>query len=250
MDRALYIAMTGAKYNMWSQTSHSNNLANANTTGFKADWAQARSMPVWGEHYPTRAYALTERPASDFNDGALTETGNDMDLAIEGDGFFAVLAADGQEAYTRRGDLSVTALGLLVNGDGEQLIGEGGPIALPEFEKIYIGEDGTISIRAAGAGPEEVEVVDQVKLVNPNLQQLEKGTDGLFRPFDRQPGDPVLPADPLVRVVSGFTEASNVKPVNELINILSLNRQYEMQVKMMKTAEEVSKNSERLLQMS
>ncbi|MHA7879496.1 MAG: flagellar basal-body rod protein FlgF [Saccharospirillum sp.] len=247
MDRALYIAMTGAKNNMMAQTSHSNNLANASTTGFRADWEQARSMPVFGEHYPTRAYAMTERPATDFNDGPMVATGNDLDVAVAGDGFFAVVDDQGEEAYTRRGDFAVSPDGALINGSGQQVVGNGGPIVLPPFEKVDIGNDGTISIRPQGAGPDELLIIDNLKLVNPDLQNFEKGTDGLFRPRE---GEPVLPADPVLQVVTGFVEGSNVNPVNELTNILALNRQYEMQVKMMKTAEEVSRASEQLLRLS
>jgi len=247
MDRALYIAMTGAKNNMMAQTSHSNNLANASTTGFRADWEQARAMPVYGEHYPSRAYAMTERPATDFNDGPLKETGSELDVAIAGDGFFAVQDAEGNEAYTRRGDMAVTPLGELINGSGQPVIGNGGPIVLPPYEKVDIGEDGTISIRPAGAGPNEMLVIDNLKIVNPDLQNLEKGTDGLFRPRE---GDAVLEDDPALKVTTGFVEGSNVNSVHELTNILSLNRQYEMQVKMMKSAEEMSRSSEQLLRLS
>lgn len=247
MDRAVYIAMTGAKNNMLSQTSHSNNLANARTYGFKADWAQARAIPVWGEHHPSRAFALTERPASDFNDGALIETGNELDTAITGDGFFSIVDANGQEAYSRRGDFSVTPLGELINGSGQQIIGEGGPIVLPPYQRVEIGTDGVISIRPPGAGPQGMVAVDALKIVNPELQTFEKGTDGLFRPSE---GPAILPADPLMTVVTGFVEGSNVNSVAELTNILSLNRQYETQVKMMKTADDMSRSSERVLQMS
>lgn len=247
MDRAVYIAMTGAKNNMWSQTSHSNNIANANTYGFKSDWAQARAIPVFGEHHPSRAFALTERPASDFNDGALIETGNELDTAITGDGFFAVLDSQGQEAYTRRGDFSVTPLGELINGAGEPVIGEGGPIVLPPYQKVEIALDGTISIRPPGSNPNELVVVDALKIVNPDFQNFEKGTDGLFRPVQ---GAPILPDDPALTVVSGFVEASNVNSVHELTNLLALNRQYEFQIKMMKTADDVSQASERILQLS
>lgn len=247
MDRAIYISMTGAKNNMLSQTSHANNLANANTYGFKSDWAQARAIPVWGEHYPSRAFALTERPASDFNDGALIETGNELDTAITGDGFFAVLDATGQEAYTRRGDFAVTPLGELINGSGQPVLGQGGaPISLPPYEKLEIGIDGTVSIRPAGAGPNEMVALDVIKLVNPDFQNFEKGTDGLFRPVE---GAPILEADDTLSVVNGFLEASNVNSVHELTNLLALNRQYEMQVKMMKTADDMSRSSERVLQL-
>lgn len=247
MDRALYIAMTGAKNNMMSQTSHSNNLANASTTGFRADWEQARSMPVFGEHYPTRAYAMAERPATDFNDGPMIATGNDLDVAVAGNGFFAIVDGQGEEAYTRRGDFAVAPDGALINGSGQQVIGNGGPIVLPPFEKLEIGNDGIISIRPQGAGPDEMLIIDNLKLVNPDLQNLEKGTDGLFRPRE---GEPILAADPVLQVVTGFVEGSNVNPVHELTSILALNRQYEMQVKMMKTAEEVSQASEQILRMN
>src|SRR5690606_3525000 len=106
MDKALYIAMTGARHNMLAQTSHSNNLANLNTTGFRADLAQARSMPVYyGAGLPTRAYSLTESPTSNFEQGPMISTGNDLDIAISGVGFIAVQAPDGSEAYTRAGNL-------------------------------------------------------------------------------------------------------------------------------------------------
>lgn len=247
MDRALYIAMTGAKNNMMAQTSHSNNLANASTTGFRADWAQARTMPVYGEHFPTRAYSMTERPATDFNDGPLIETGNELDVAVGGDGFLSVLDAEGNEAYTRRGDLAVTPLGELINGVGQPVLGNGGPIVLPPYEKLEIAGDGTISIRPAGGGPNEMLVIDALKVVNPDLQNFEKGTDGLFRPRE---GEAVLAGDPALRVVSGFVEGSNVNAVAELTNILAINRQYEMQIKMMKASDDVSQAAEQLLRLN
>lgn len=247
MDRAIYIAMTGAKHNMLAQAAHSNNLANASTTGFRADFEQARAMPVFGEHYPSRAYSMTERPASDFNEGPLISTSRDLDVAIAGQGFLAVLDENGEEAYTRRGDLTVDAAGQVLNGDGRPVMGEGGPLVIPPYQQLFIGNDGVISVRAPGDGPQELLQVDALKLVNPDLQTMEKGTDGLFRPNQ---GDAVLVADPLVQVRSGYLEGSNVKAVTELVSILSLSRQYEMQIKMMKSAEEASEASQRLLQMS
>ena len=243
MDRALFIAMTGAKNNMFSQTAHANNLANARTTGFKADFAQARAMPVFGEHHPSRAYSMSERPASDFNDGSLIATGNALDISIMGDGFFEVTGEDGAVGYTRRGDLSVAPDGSLINGVGQPINGGGGAITLPAYENVHIGEDGTITIRPAGAGPDALVVVDQIKIVNPDFQNFEKGTDGLFRPLDGG----VLEQDPLLRVASGFVENSNVNAVNELVNILSISRQYETQVKMMRSADEMTQKSAELL---
>lgn len=247
MDKALYIAMTGAKHNMLAQASHSNNMANLNTTGFRADFAQARSMPVYyGDGHPTRAYALTERPASNFESGPLNETGRDLDIAIEGDGFIAVQAPDGTEAYTRAGGLHIDSLGILRNGSGLPVIGNEGPIALPPLDKLEIGADGTLSVVAQGLGPEAMVEVDRIKLVNPDLQQVSKGEDGLFRLEGGVPAE----ADANVSVITGFLEGSNVNAVNEFTQILSLSRQYEMQLKLMQTAKQNSETSARLLQNS
>lgn len=247
MDKALYIAMTGARHNMLAQTSHSNNLANLNTTGFRADLAQARSMPVYyGAGLPTRAYSLTESPTSNFEQGPMITTGNDLDIAISGAGFIAVQAPDGSEAYTRAGNLAVDANGILRNGAGLAVIGNAGPIALPPLEKLEIGSDGTLSVVALGQGPEAMVEVNRIKLINPDVQNMEKGEDGLFRQRD---GQPVPPAAE-VRIVSGVMEGSNVNAIHEFTNILSLSRQYEMQVKLMKDIEQNSESSAQLLRMT
>ncbi|MCY0967084.1 flagellar basal-body rod protein FlgF [Parathalassolituus penaei] len=236
MDRALYIAMSGAKQNTLGQAAHANNLANASTTGFRSDYTESRAMGVFGDYFPSRAYAMTERPASDFREGPLQETGRDMDVALEGAGWFAVMGPDGQEAYTRAGDLSVDPAGRLINGNGLQLIGDGGPVTLPEFTKIEISKAGIITIQPAGETPVGVAEPVQLKLVNPDAKQLEKGEDGLFR--FRDPNTPPAQADPTVTLVNGFVEGSNVNAVSELTSLIALNRQYEMQVKLMKRVDE------------
>ena len=237
MDHALYIAMSGAKHNALGVAASSNNLANVSTTGFRQDFEQARSMPVFGDFYPTRAYAMEERPASDFNPGTLIHTDRDLDLAIENEGWFAVQDDSGEEAYTRRGDLRVDSVGRLLNGEGKQLIGNGGPIVLPPFEKIEIAKDGTVSVVALGEEPAVVANVSQLKLVKPDLSEMEKGVDGLFHMRGAQPGD-VQPFDAAVVLEVGHLEHSNVNSVQALTDMLSLQRQYEMQVKMMKTVDE------------
>ncbi|MGH1371942.1 MAG: flagellar basal-body rod protein FlgF [Cellvibrionaceae bacterium] len=245
MDKALYISMTGAKHNMLAQSVHSNNLANANTTGFRADFAQARSMAVYyGDGHPSRAYALTENPASDFSQGALVQTGRDLDFAIEGEGFVAVQAADGTEAYTRSASLQLTAQGQLLTGNGSPVLGQGGPVFIPPSSKVDIGVDGSITTK--GAGPLDLAQPDRIRLVNPDLSQLEKGEDGLFRLRDGT----AAPVDGAIRLQSGFVESSNVNAISEFTDVLSLSRQYELSVKMMKTVEGNSESSARLLQSS
>lgn len=245
MDKALYIAMTGAKHNMRAQAAHANNLANINTVGFKADFAQARSMPVYyGDGHPTRAYALAESPATDFKQGALVETGRELDIAIEGDGFIAVQAPDGTEAYTRAGSLFVDSVGLLRTGNGLPVLGNGGPVALPPAEKIDVAIDGTITIIPLGQGVDAPAQVDRIKLVNPPTNSIKRMEDGLIRSLNQEEE---VPADANVRVISGFVEGSNVNAVNELTNVLSLARQYEMQVKIMQAVKENSETSASLL---
>ncbi|WP_415896964.1 flagellar basal body rod protein FlgF [Neptuniibacter sp. QD72_48] len=247
MDKVLYLAMSGARENMLAQQAHANNLANANTTGFKADLAQARAMQVFGEGHASRVYAQTERPATDLTSGTLIETGRQLDLAVAGDGWISVISADGTEGFTRAGSLQINAANQLVTGSGLPVMGNGGiPIVLPPFENIEIATNGTITIQPLGDNAAELLVADQIKLVNPDPQTLFKGPDGLMITGNQAA---VLP-DANVRIRSGFLEASNVNAVSELTGIISTSRQFEMQIKMMKTAEENSETAASILKMS
>ncbi|HMV71128.1 MAG TPA: flagellar basal body rod protein FlgF [Pseudomonadales bacterium] len=247
MDRALYTSMTGAKHNTFAQAVHANNLANVATDGFRRDYVAARSMGVWfGDGLPTRAHALTERPATDFTIGTLRETGRDLDVALRGAGWIAVRAPDGSEAYTRDGNLQITALGQLLTGSGLPVLGNGGPIALPQASKVEIGTDGTITVRALGQGSDALAQVERIRLVNPPAQDLHKSEDGLIRVRE---GVRVT-ADPTVRLASGFLEGSNVNAVEAMTEMLGLARQYEVQVKLMRTVDQNSEAAARLLQVS
>ncbi|MCU7941293.1 MAG: flagellar basal body rod protein FlgF [Candidatus Thiodiazotropha sp. (ex Cardiolucina cf. quadrata)] len=246
MDRMLYLAMSGAKETLIAQANNSNNLANVNTPGFMEDLNQFRSMPVFGQGYPTRVYALDERPNINFDKGSIQSTGNPLDLAIKGDGYFAVQAADGSEAYSRRGDLKVDANGLVTNGEGLPLIGNSGPIALPPYERLEIAPDGTITILPEGSTPEALAIVDRIKMVNPDTEQLFKGEDGLMRLLEGEESD----ADAATELVSGALESSNVNVADTLVTMIELARKFEMQVNMMKTAEDLDNASVRLMSMS
>ncbi|SDX44808.1 flagellar basal body rod protein FlgF [Marinobacter mobilis] len=248
MDKSLYIGMSGAKQNMLSQRAHANNLANVNTTGFKRDFAQARSMPVFGEHYPTRAYAMTERPGTDLAAGALMDTGRKLDVAVEGDGWLSIQNAQGQEVFSRSGSLQIDVNGLLRNANGDLVLGNGGPVALPPFDNVEVGADGTISIVPVGGPPDQLVVVDRLKLVNPPRDALEKGEDGYIRRKADQALGGAEPVDGNLRVATGFLESSNVNAVEEMIANLELSRQFEMQIKIMRTANDNSEAAARLLQ--
>ncbi|RUO65883.1 flagellar basal-body rod protein FlgF [Pseudidiomarina planktonica] len=247
MDRMLYIAMSGAKENMNGIALRANNLANTNSVGFKSDLQQARSMQAYGEGMPTRVFSLTESPGQNYAGGALMTTERNLDVAVNGDGWLAVADDEGNEAYTRNGSLQMTAEGMLQTSSGQPLLGDGGPIFLPiPVEKVEIGSDGSIMVRPQGAPAEAMEVVDRMKLVNPPNGEIERGKDGLYR---RKDGfDAILAAE--VRIEAGALEKSNVNPIEEMTQMISLQRQFDMNVKMMKTADENGQRSETLMRVS
>ncbi|ACL72307.1 flagellar basal-body rod protein FlgF [Thioalkalivibrio sulfidiphilus] len=246
MDRMLYVAMSGAKETALTQARNTQNLANANTTGFKASLDVFTSKQVVGPGHGTRTYALTQDMKVDLSPGPLQATGRDLDVAVQGNGWIAVQAPDGTEAYTRAGDLRVDSVGLLTTGTGLPVLGEGGPIAVPPFETFEIGSDGTISIRPLGQGANVLAEVDRIKLVNPNPDELVRGEDGLIR---HQLGVE-QPPDAGVTLVRGMLESSNVNTVEAMVNMIDLARHFEMQVKMMKTAEDNDAASASLLRLT
>ncbi len=249
MDRSLYIAMNGAKQTLLAQSANANNLANTQTVGFKSDFEQFRAMPAFGPGYPSRVYAMTERPGSNMSSGSLQSTGRDLDVAIEGEGWFAVRAKDGSEAYTRAGDLRITSQGLLENGAGLQLLGErGGPIAIPPAQKIEIGNDGTISIIPQGSNATNLAIVDRIKLVNPGDTNLEKREDGLMH-LKQVGGLPPL-ADANVKLAQGVLEGSNVNAVSAMVEMIELARNFELQTKVMKNVDDAAGMTTKLMQMA
>ncbi|MCU7837736.1 MAG: flagellar basal-body rod protein FlgF [gamma proteobacterium symbiont of Taylorina sp.] len=246
MDNFLFVAMSGAKENMLSQQLHMNNMANASTTGFRSDFATARSQPVFGPGAPSRVYAMSENPATDFKPGSMISTGNPLDVAIQGDGFIAVLDKNGMESYTRAGNFRLTETGMLMTGTGLPVLGDGGPITIPPSQKIDIMGDGTISIVPMGAENDATAVVGRLKLVKPDIKDLEKNDAGLIVMKNGQPAE----VDGTVRLVAGMVEGSNVNAITEMVNMMSLSRQYEMQVKLMKKAEEMDQTSSQLMRLN
>ncbi|MCB5162851.1 flagellar basal-body rod protein FlgF [Marinomonas algarum] len=244
MDKALYLAMSGGVQTMNAQTIHANNLANVSTTGFRSDFEQARAMPVYGNYHPSRVYAMTENPATRYTQGDMIQTGRDLDVAVAGDGFIAVFDENGQEAYTRAGDFQINAAGQLVTGRGLPVVGMSGPIFLPPSDSITIMSDGSISIVPQGGAGNEVAVLDQIKLVNPDQQNLRKEEDGLIHSRDGQ----IFQPDLNVTLATGFIESSNVNAVEEMTHIMNLARRFEMNVKMMDSIRNNADSSARILQ--
>ena len=234
MDRFLYISMSGAKETLRAQTVNNHNLANASTTGFRADLSAFQTRAVAGSGHASRAYATNSTTGFDSTQGALVSTGRDLDVGVHGAGWIAVQGPDGREAYTRMGDLRVDANGLLLNGAGHQVMGEGGPMTVPPNASVMVAGDGSVSIVPLGQGPETTALVGRIKLVNPAAEDMMRGDDGLFRTKDGTDA----PADASVKLASGVLEASNVNVADAMVNMIELSRHFDLQVKAMRTAEE------------
>jgi len=246
MDRLVYVAMSGAKETLRAQTSNSYNLANIATIGFKADLSAFQSQQVSGAGLPSRAYATNSSAGADLGDGTIEQTGRNLDVALQGPGWIAVQSREGSEAYTRAGDLRVDANGQMTTAQGYPVLSDSGPIAVPPYASIAVGNDGSISIVPLGQTPQTVAVVARIKLVNPAADSLERSEGGLFRL--RNGGD--APSDASVQLVPGALESSNVNMAAAMTNMISLARNYDMQLKAMKAAEDNDTSSTKLLQTS
>ncbi len=233
MDRLIYTAGSGAKHILEKQATTSNNLANVNTTGFRAQMDVFRAVPVQGEGLPTRAFVVNSTPGADFSSGALQVTGRDLDVAVKGEGWLAVQMADGTEAYTRNGSLQTSANGLLTTANGATIAGEGGPITIPPDVTVTVGGDGTISSVSTTDQPAAANILGRLKLVNPPTGDLVRGDDGLFRLKDGSAAQ----ADPAVRVAGGALEGSNVSAVDSMVDMIALARSFDTQMSLLKNAE-------------
>ncbi len=242
MDRLIYTAMTGARSTLDQQAAVANNLANANSTGFRTEMHRLRSVELQSEALRTRAFVVDASVATDFTPGPLQFTGRTYDAAIEGKGWFAVAAPGGGEAYTRDGSFEVSPNGVLQTRSGLPVLGEAGPITIPPDSEISIGRDGSISV-LEGGNTAAINVLDRIKVVNPDEDLLARGEDGLFRRTDGQP----TPLDENVRVAGGYVEGSNVNVVDQLVTMISLARQFEMQTRMLQTAETNDRAAAQLL---
>lgn len=248
MDRIIYTAMSGAQQGLQQQAVISDNLANASTTGFRAQLYAARAVPVQGEAAThTRASTAATTPGSDFNPGPITTTGRPLDVAVDGAGWIAVQAEDGTEAYTRRGELQINNNGVLEIA-GRPVIGEGGPIIVPLESQLSIGDDGTLSAIGPGQGPDAIADIGRIKLVDPGPQGLQRGEDGLFRAPANEAGQVLpLPRNEAVTLVNGSLEGSNVSAVETMVAMINAARYFEMQMSVITNADENDQRANSLL---
>ena len=238
MDRLIYTAMSGASQIMDRQAAVAQNLANVSSTGYRAEEHRLRAVQVQTQNtspsaVPTRAFVVDASTYSNFDSGTQQFTGRTMDAAINGKGWFVLSMPDGSEAYTRNGAFETDINGVVQNQNGVPVLGDAGSVTIPPDSKITLGADGTISIIPTTGAQNTTNVVGRLKLVNPPENTLVRGPDGLFRTNDGTPA----PLDESVRLSDGYLEGSNVSPVEQMVTMISLSRQFEMQMQMLTNAQ-------------
>ena len=246
MDRLVYTALSGMSASMTRQRVIASNLANAQTIGFRAEVMEQTPVTLGGPSLEARSLSQAQVRGADMRAGPVISTGRDLDIALTGDALLGVQAPDGGEAYTRRGDLAVSASGVLENGDGLPVLGEGGPITVPLGSKIKIAPDGAV-LAADAAVPDAPPVeVGRLKLVNWRGSQIGKAVDGLFR----VPGGGVLPSDGDARVEPAALEQSNVNPTGTLVDMIEAQRLFDIRTKVIATARDIDEGGASLMRIA
>lgn len=245
MDRLIYVAMTGARHALEAQASVAHNLANVNSSGFRAQLNALRAVHLFGDGMPTRSYVVDSTVGTDFRPGMIQQTGRDLDVAVMGKGFLAVQLTDGSEGYTRAGGLSVGPGGMLQSPQGPPVLGDGGTIAIPPDAAITIAKDGTVSAIPT-SGRSAVNVLGRLKLVDPPQADLVRGDDGTFR----LKNGGAAPADSGVVLASGAIEGSNVNAVEQMIELIGHARAFEMHMKMLQNADQNDRQANQILSLN
>ena len=245
MDKLIYTAASGLKGHMAAQAAIANNMANASTIGFRAEKVNFNSLLLKGSGFDSRQPASEDIPDFDRSAGAVTTTGRNLDVAIPGDQWMAVQANDGTEGYTRRGDLNISATGVLETGDGFPVMGSGGPITVPPATSVSIGQDGTISIIPVGGDAKNPQVIDRIKFASAQGSQTVKGLDNLIH----VQGGGILPTDENAKCISGALEQSNVNMTQSLVDMIENQRSYEVQANLMKSAKDMDESAASVMRM-
>jgi flagellar basal-body rod protein FlgF len=249
----LFLAMGGAKQAEWQQATTSNNMANASTNGFKADQVSFRALPAVGQGAPTRVFVADNTIGQDMSQGQLERTGNPNDFAVATPGFFAVQSPGGGEAYTRGGGYVLDSTGMMRTRGGLPILGStGSPITVPLGQKIEIGSDGTVTAVSPTDTAAQPVPVGQIKLVNPGNKAVFKGEDGLFHlnVTTATPAGSQASSDPTVQLVTGSLESSNVNVVDSLVQMISHSRMFDLNTKLMTTADQDDRQATQLLTIS
>lgn len=243
MDRLIYTAVSGMNASLSRERVIASNMANAQTIGFKSEILQATPMTLDGPQVEVRSMSSTEVTGASMKEGAVNQTGNALDIAMQGDVMMAVQADDGKESYTRRGDLSVSVTGVLQNGEGLPVIGDNGPITVPPGSNVSIAPDGGVMIADPATPDQPPQRVDRIKLVSTTGSKIVKDVAGQFR----VPAGGALPVDENARVIPGALEQSNVNASEVLVDMISAQRLFDMRTKLVQTAGQLDEAGARLM---
>ena len=245
MDRLVHTALSAMRGAMQRQAATANNLANASTTGFRAEVSAAQAVYLADENEVFGARTSQQVLSADMAAGTVTQTGRPLDIAMAGDAMLAVQARSGEEAYTRRGDLQVSDSGLVTTGDGTPVLAEGGPLTLPPADDVRIDQDGAVWIVPVGGDPNNPTQIDRLRLVSPQGSRVAKGLDGLFRVR----GGGALPSDPDARVITGSLEGSNVNVSSALIDMIEASRAWDNQMNLITSARDMDTSAADLMRL-
>jgi flagellar basal-body rod protein FlgF len=245
VDKLIYTAASGLKSHMAAQAAIANNMANASTIGFRAEKVNFNSLLLKGAGFDSRQPTSEDIPDFDRTAGAVTTTGRNLDVAIPGEQWMAVQANDGSEGYTRRGDLNISATGVLETGDGFPVMGSGGPITVPPATSVSIAQDGTISIIPVGGDAKNPQIIDRIKFASTQGSQTVKGLDNLIH----VQGGGILPTDENAKCISGALEQSNVNMTQSLVDMIENQRSYEVQANLMKSAKDMDESAASVMRM-
>jgi flagellar basal-body rod protein FlgF len=243
MDRLIYTAMSGLTDSMTQQQVIANNMANAQTTGFRAELAYATPVTLKSPQLEVRAFTDGEVHGADMKAGAVTKTRQPLDIALAGDNMLALQAADGSEVYSRRGDLSVSSSGVLQNGDGLPVIGSGGPITVPTDAQVSIGPDGAVLVADPATPEAPPQPLDQLKIVSTTGSTIGKTVAGQFAVV----GGGALPADANAKITTGALEESNVDPSAVMVGMVDAQRLFEIRTKLVSTAKDIDESGASLM---
>ncbi|WOE74748.1 flagellar basal body rod protein FlgF [Alterisphingorhabdus coralli] len=245
MDKMVHTSLRSMQGIMNRQTAIANNMANANTTGFRSEIVSAQALYLNGDTLDSRATVKEYVLDADMNPGSVNSTGRPLDIAIQGDAMLAVQAPNGEEAYTRRGDLQLTESGLVTTGDGFPVLSRSGPLILPAADEIRIADDGGVWVVPPGGDPMQPQQAGQLKIASPQGSEIVKHTDTLFHVR----GGGILPDDPNGRLITGALEGSNVNMTQALVDMIETSRAWEAQVKLLTTAQELDESGASVMRM-
>jgi flagellar basal-body rod protein FlgF len=244
MDRLAFNAVANINEQRLARQMTTNELANVSTPGFKRSFEAAMfSIKVEGPGFSTRMQPQAQTTDNiNLKPGAMMATGNNLDVAMNGQAVMGVSANDGTLAFTRRGDLKLTATGTLENGAGHLVRGQnGGPITIPAGFQVNITDDGSVfAINPAQAGPAASVLIDRILMRDASQVPLDRRTDGLFQIQGKPTGTDIAPiaGAPLPTLTAKSLEGSNVNPLEIMVKLMEQSRSFEQQVNVIKQSKD------------